>query len=146
MGYKMNKLTSIFLAILLTTGFVGTIEAAAPLGGLALKAQNQKQLELLEEKKAELKKNGGNVSEIEQLEVINKKLITINDQRHELHQATIAFAKAVEIFSGNLEENIQELNEVIAALADGAVNNAKIASLAQPKVAQKDNKETDEEE
>lgn len=143
----MNKLTSIFMTALLFSSFMGPVYASDShsehLGGQALLKKSEEQIEKLNAKKEELEHEGGDGKVIDRYVEINKRLITVNNQRHELHQATKEFAKAVDIFSANLEDDIKELEGLIEEAAEGAINNAKIAALARPKTA-KDEEEKEE--
>ena len=122
----------------------GTEAKSEHLGGQALLEKNKKQIELLKAKGDELKKEGGDVREIDDLVALNERLITVNNQRHELHEATKNFAEAVGVFSRNLEDDMAAIDEVIEKMADVAINNAKIAALASPHAANKEKEEHEE--
>ena len=120
---------------------------AAPLGGKALLEQDEKQIEALEGKKAELEKAGGDSTQVEGFIAVAKEMVELNNERHALHEATKSFAEAVGIFSKKIEANIEKVNGILATQAEAAIKNAQAVALLQPQTAHnKDDKDDKEED
>ncbi len=120
---------------------------AVPLGGKALLEQDEKQIEALEGKKAELEKAGGDTTQVEGFIAVAKEMVELNNERHALHEATKSFAEAVGIFSKKIEANIEKVNAILATQAEAAIKSAQAVALLQPQTGHnKDDKDDKEED
>ncbi len=98
----------------------GAQEEKSP-GGMELLKEDQKLIDTL---KAKEKESGGNPV-IAALIDLAEKMKELNNQRHQMHEATRQYKDAFDIFSKGVEKIIASVNQVLTAQADAAIDAAK---------------------
>jgi hypothetical protein len=129
----MNIFKIIILTVLLA--LIGVVHAAKGAdaevadsdtpGGMELLKKDQA---LIDELQAKLKESGGNTV-IQELLTLAEEMKELNNQRHQMHEATKQYDKAFGIFSKGIEKIIDKVNQVLTAQADEAIKNAKVMDI-----------------
>lgn len=101
------------------------VEDSATPGGMELLKKDQA---LIDELQAKLKESGGNTV-IQELLTLAEEMKELNNQRHQMHEATKQYDQAFGIFSKGIEKIIDKVNQVLTAQADEAIKNAKVMDI-----------------
>ena len=116
----------------------GAKAESAP-GGMALLKEDQELIDTLKAKE----KESGNNPVITALIDLAEKMKELNNQRHQMHEATRQYKDAFDIFSKGVEKIIASVNQVLTAQADAAIDavktqekNAKMKALLEDQEGQ----------
>ncbi len=118
--FKIITLAAVALLFTVHAAEKGAKEENAP-GGMELLKKDQELIDTLE---AKSKESGGNPV-IKELQTLAEEMKELNNQRHQMHEATRQYEKAFDIFSKGIEKNIEKVNQVVEAQADAAIDAAK---------------------
>ncbi len=118
--FKIIVLAAVALMCTVYAVKEGAQEESAP-GGMELLKEDQKLIDTLKAKE----KESGNNPVITALIDLAEKMKELNNQRHQMHEATRQYKDAFDIFSKGVEKIIASVNQVLTAQADAAIDAAK---------------------